>query len=104
MIYVFSMVRVRKEFFSQAIDSFCDFVSDVLEKEAACLEYSPTVGFDPESQEEYGADGTIFVMERWKSMDSFRAHLDMPYRLAFQQTIEPLLEERISTRISRRVI
>ncbi len=102
MIYVFSTVRVRKEYFSEAVDFYIDFVSDVLEKEPGCLEYSPTISIDPELPDK--DEGTIFVAERWKTVDSFKAHLDMPYRQAFLEKMEPLLVDGIFTRITQRVV
>lgn len=101
MIYVFASVKVRRECLDRALDCYRELVPAVLQFEPGCLDYVPTVDVDMGLPNQEKDRSMILVSERWKSVEDFRAHLDMPHSAAFRTKMEPLLAERITVRVVR---
>lgn len=101
MIYVVASVKVRSECLGQALDCYRELVPAVLELEPGCLDYVPTIDVDTGLPNQEKDRSLILVSERWKSVEDFRAHLDMPHSAAFRMKMEPLLAEKITVRVAR---
>ena len=103
MIYVFATARIKAGHLPEALACYQQLVPVVLANEPGCLEYSPTLNFDLGLPNQEGDDRQIHVLERWHSVEDFRAHLGMAHCLEFRKRIAPCLEEGIRVRITQAV-
>ncbi len=101
MIHVFASVRVKPECLAQALECYREFVPAVLQYEAGCLQYVPTVDVDMGLPNQEINECLIVVAERWKTVQDFRNHLGMPHSAAFRAKMEPLLAAGITVRVAR---
>ena len=72
--------------------------------EAGCVEYVPTTELDPGFPNQTLDTNMIVVTERWRTIEDFRAHLDMPHSIQFRSSIQPILAEHITIRITQNAI
>jgi quinol monooxygenase YgiN len=73
MIYVVVKVRVNEGKVREYIDLFKS-VAETVRNEKGCVEYKPAVdapGAPPDSVDK----NTVFILERWNSMEDLQAHL-----------------------------
>lgn len=99
MIYVLASVPIKKECLQQVLDCYRDFVPAVLAGEPGCLEYVPTIDVVLGLPNQETNDSTVLVTERWRSVDDFRAHLNMAHSVAFRKKMQPWLAGGISVRV-----
>jgi len=104
MIYVFANARVKSGCLDQALDCYRDLVPAVRQYEPGCLQYEPTIDVDMGLPNQEKDARAIVVVERWESLEDFRAHLGMPHSASFRVRMEPLLAEKITVRILRRAL
>ena len=104
MIHVFATVKIRAGCLEQALDCYRYLVPEVMEYEPGCLDYVPTTDLDLGLPNQDRNGCTIFVSERWKSEEDFRAHLLMAHCIEFRKRITPYLDEGIRVRVTQPVI
>ncbi len=101
MIYVFANVRVKSGCLDQALDCYRELVPAIRQHEPGCLQYEPTIDVDMGLPNQEKGVGAIVVVERWESLEDFRAHLGMPHSASFRMRMEPLLAEKITVKVLR---
>ena len=101
MIHVLATVLIKEECLPQALDCYRYLVPLVLEKEAGCIEYTPTMDHDLGLANQNRTPTRILVTERWQSEEDFRAHLGMPHCVEFRARIQPCLAEGITVTVTR---
>lgn len=104
MIYVLASVKTKPGMVSRALDFYRVLVPQVMANEAGCLEYVPTADLDLGLPNQTLDHDQIVVTERWRTIEDFRAHLDMPHSIAFRSNIQHLLAERITIKITQSAI
>jgi quinol monooxygenase YgiN len=104
MIYVFATVKTKPGMVSRALDFYRALVPQVIANEAGCLEYVPTTDLDLGFPNQTLDSDMIVVTERWMTIKDFRAHLDMPHSIEFRSSIQSILAERITIRITQSAI
>ena len=104
MIYVLASVKTKPGMVSRALDLYRVLVPRIMANEAGCIEYAPTTGLDLGLANQTLDNDTIIVTERWKTIEDFRAHLDMPHSIEFRSSIQHILAERITIRITQRAL
>ena len=104
MINVFATLRIKPGMLAQALACYRSFVPKVLANEPGCIEYAPTVNLDLGLPNQDKNGDLIFVCERWKSADDFRAHLTMAHSAEFRSSIKDCLAGRITIRITQAAI
>jgi len=104
MIYVLAFVRTKPGMVSQALDIYRELVPKVMANEPGCLAYAPTRDVDLSLPNQDKDEDMIVVNERWKTIDDFKAHLNMPHSIEFRSKIRHYLNERIIVRITQAAI
>jgi len=104
MIYVCALVKTKPGMLSRALDFYRVLVPKVLADEPGCLEYVPTIDFDLGLPNQNKDPDMIFVAERWKTIEDFKLHLNMPHSIEFRSRIQPCLAENITVKITHDAI
>lgn len=104
MIYVHAFVRTKPGMVPQALTCYRALVPQVMAKELGCIEYVPTTDFDLGLPNQNMDKDMIVVVERWKTIEDFRAHLNMRHSIEFRSSIQPILAEGISLKITMSAI
>lgn len=90
MIYVLASIRITEGRRDAFIEIFKANIPNVL-KEEGCLEYVPTIdaatGLPPQETDAH----VVTIIEKWRSLDDFKAHLMAPHMRAYRQQVKDLV-------------
>jgi len=94
MIHVTALVRLKPGMLAPALDLYRVLVPQVLANEPGCLEYAPTIDCEQLAENQESDADMIVVVERWKSVEDFKAHLlGPPHVLEFRAAALHCLEK-----------
>ena len=100
-VYVLAMVLIKPGQLSRALAVYREFVPQVLAREVGCIAYVSTIDVDSGLANQRRDPALIRVFERWRRLDDFRSHIDMPHTRAFRAKIAELLAEPIAITVTR---
>jgi quinol monooxygenase YgiN len=90
MVQVIATIRVKPGCMSQFLEIFKSNIPTVL-AEAGAVEYRPTVDLDTGLTKQVLEADTIFLIEKWSSLDALRNHLVTPHMLAYREKVKDLV-------------
>ena len=94
MVHALVFVSIKPGMLEEALAVYRHFVPQVKANEPGCLEYLPIVDCDAGLTNQEKAPNMIIVIERWKTMADFKAHVEgPPHVAAFRSTIKQYLEK-----------
>ena len=94
MINALVFVTIKPQMLEKALAVYRDFVPKVKANEPGCLEYLPITDYDMGLANQEKNPNLIVVIERWKSIADFKAHIDGPPHVAeFRIAIKEYLEK-----------
>lgn len=94
MIHVTVFAKMKPGMVPQALEVYRTLVAKVMAAEPGCLEYAPTTDYDLGLGNQEKDPDMIVVVERWKTIDDFKAHIAGPQHvLDFRASIKELAEK-----------
>jgi len=99
MIVVVASIQVKEGRMDEFLKVFKANVSNVLAEEG-CIEYLPTVDVPAESIPQELNPKEVTVVEKWRSVEDLKAHLNAPHMLDYRDKVEDMVEH-VSIRVLR---
>jgi quinol monooxygenase YgiN len=90
MIHVIASISVHEGKMQDALNIYELFVPKV-NAEDGCLQYLPTRDLPTDIPTQVQEGNVITVLERWESMDAFKAHLTAPHVVQFRKDVESIV-------------
>ena len=91
MIHVLASILVKPEEQESFLKFFKANIPNVLQ-EKGCVEYNPTFDIDVQIPRQVLSENTITIIEKWKSLEDLKAHLQAPHMLAYRDQVKDLVE------------
>lgn len=92
MIHVLASIHVKEGRVAEFLDIFKANIPEV-KKEKGCIEYEPTLdvltGLPPQELD----SNVVTIIEKWTSLGDLRSHLAAPHMLAYQKSVENIIEK-----------
>jgi quinol monooxygenase YgiN len=92
MICVIATIHVTDGRREEFLEEFRKIVPLVCE-EAGCIEYAPMVDIPTElDAQAEPVESSVFVVEKWESVDALEAHLVAPHMLEYRKRVKELVK------------
>lgn len=91
MIHVIASISI-KEGRLEDIKKIYEFFAPKVEIEKGCRMYCPTFDYSTDIQTQVKDNNVITVIEKWESIEDFKAHLSAPHVLQFREDIKGIVE------------
>lgn len=92
MINVIASIRIVPGKMSDAMQVYKHF-APLVNAERGCAQYLPTLDLLTNLPTQHADQNTVTVIEKWKTMEDFRAHLVAPHVETFRSDMKGILEE-----------
>jgi quinol monooxygenase YgiN len=99
MIVVVASIQVKEGRVDEFLKVFKANVPNVLAEEG-CIEYLPAVDVPAESIPQELNPKVVTVVEKWRSVEDLKAHLNAPHMLDYRDKVEDMVEH-VSIRVLR---
>lgn len=91
MIHVIASIHITKGRMSDALAVYKTFTPEV-NLEQGCMMYLPTIDFETDIKTQKKDPNLITVIEKWETMDAFKAHLNADHVVKFRKNMEGIME------------
>ncbi len=92
MIHVIASIFVKENKMGQVLGIYERFAPKV-NMEEGCLMYLPVLDYPTDIATQVKDKNILTVIEKWETMDAFRAHLNAPHVIRFREDIKGVVEK-----------
>ena len=101
MIHVIASIQAYENRLEDLFEIYKSFVPKVL-SEDGCLMYLPTADYPTDLSKQKQSKTLVTVIEKWKDINAFKAHINQTHSVQFREDIEGIVEH-VSIRVLKAI-